>query len=299
MTAVSMNAIATALGKVGSWTLAGTVLNGYTRTHAASGYRRINPFEVEDGQAPPTFTAPHSVTEWENYQHSDVNTGSALAITAEGYGEIELSWTRPNGYTRDLANVTQRVYWRDMGTSEDLNINPFSTPTGSADAGDGTTHTITGLTAGHFYALGVKVEWDDSVATHENSDAGAYDVDAGETALIGGGRGIASGEVFGTTPNFSTLIQTTDESTCFSGDPVNLRLTVNLEGPSTALLEVEVNGGGFGTDIAAVSAGTTTINRSKNSPHNYNFRIRYNDIGGGSPGPWSVERNIGASCILL
>lgn len=295
-----MNAVASALGKVGSWTLAGTVLDGYTRTHAVSGYRRINPFQVEAGNAPPTFTAPHSVTEWENYQHPDINTGSGLAITAEGYGEIELSWTRPNGYTRDLANVTQRVYWRDMGTSEDLDINPFSTPTGSADAGDGTTHTITGLTAGHFYAVGVKAEWDDSVATHENSDAGAYAIDAGETPLIGGGRGIASGEVFGATINFSNLVQSSpDPSTCFTGEPVTLRLTLNMGGPSTALLQVEVNGGGFTTDVAAVSAGTSTIDRTKNSPHNYNFRARYNDIGGGTPGPWSVERDIDASCTQI
>ncbi len=297
----TMRTVQTALKRTtGARNLAAMATGRFTRTLAIDGYARVNPFEVNAGRAPSEEATPHNLRDWESYQHPDMNTGSQLTITSQGYGEISLSWTLPTGYSVDTANLVQRVYWRDMGTSEDLNINPFVTPTGSASAGDGTTHDITGLVTGHFYAVGVKVEWDDSDAIFENADSVAYSIAAGQNPLIGGGRGIGSTEVFGTTPNFSNLIQSSpDPSTCTSGDPVTLRLTINLEGPSTALLEVEVNSGGFATDVAAVSAGTTTIDRTKNSPHNYNFRIRYNDIGGGSPGPWSVERNIDASCELL
>ena len=301
MTVISTN-IRDQLGKTGSFDLAGSVLNGYTRTHAGSGYRRINPFQVENGNAPPTFTAPHVTTEWEAYVHTTVNSGTGLLISADGYGEIDLAWSLPSGYSRDTANLTQRVYWKDAGTVLDesaLAVNPFDTPTGSASAGDGTTHTITGLTTGHFYAVGVKVEWNDSVTTHENVDSLGYAIDGGETPLTGGGRGLISSEVFGTVPNFSALIQTTDSGTCQVGDDVNLRLTVNMEGVSTGRLEQSKNSAGYTLVDGSVTAGTTTINLLRSSPDNWKYRIRYNDIGGGSPGPWSVERNLTAQCDLV
>lgn len=295
----TMRTVQTALKRTtGAKNLAAMATDRFTRTLSVDGYARVNPFEVNAGRAPSEEATPHNLRDWEAYTHSSLNTGSQLAITAEGYGEVSLSWTLPTGYSVDTGSLVQRVYWKDMGTSEDLNINPFDTPTGTASAGDGTTHDITGLTTGHFYAIGVKVEWDDSDAILENSDGSAYNTAAGETPLIGGGRGIASEEIFGTTPNFSNLVQTSSDQ-CFIPAEVNLELTVNLEGPSTALLEVKINAGSFATDIAAVSAGTTTIVRSKASGNNYTWRIRYNDIGGGSPGPFSVERTVTASCVLV
>lgn len=300
MTTVSLNTIGSVLGKVGQVDLQDTVLNGYTRTHAVSGYRRINPFEVENGRAPPTFTAPHSLNEWENYQHTDINQGDDLLIAAGGYGGLDLTWTRPNGYTRDLANVTQKVYWKDMGLSQDLSVNPFSSPTGSADPGDGSSYSITGLVTDHWYAIGVKAEWDDSVATYENADSTAYDRDPAATPLIGGGRGISTDDpVFGTTPPFPNLTQNTDPDLCTVGDDVELKLEVGMEGPSTGRLEEEKNGGGFTLVDASVTAGTTNILLNRSSPDNWNFRIRYNDVGGGSPGPWSAEKNIDATCNLV
>ena len=299
---IGLNYIGTQLAKSGDVVLEDTVLNAYTRTHAGSGYRRINPFQVENVNAPPTFTAPHSLTEWAGYVHATVNSGTGLLVSAEGYGEIDLAWSLPSGYDRDTANLLSRVYWKDAGTTLDesaLAVNPFDSPTGSASAGDGTSHTITGLTTGHFYAVGVKVEWDDSVATHENVDSLAYAIDGGETPLTGGGRGLISSEVFGTVPNFSALIQTTDSGTCQVGDDVNLRLTVNMEGVSTGRLEQSKNSAGYTLVDGSVTAGTTTINLLRSSPDNWKYRIRYNDIGGGSPGPWSVERNLTAQCDLV
>jgi len=294
---VSLNAVGSALGKVGAVTLAGATENGYTRTHAASGYKRINPFQVENGAAPSDFVAPHTLGHWAGYSHSSLNTGAGLTVT-RGYRKASLSWSLPSGYSRDPSNLKQRVYWKDMGTTEDLSVNPFSSPTGSADAGDGTSYEITGLTAGHYYAIGVKVEWDDSVTVHTNADSLGYDSAAGQTPLLGAGRGVSSGKIFSDAPTIVSVQQLTDPSSCLAGCTgcVEIRLNVTMEGSSQGTLQEKVGAGAFVTIDSAIVAGTSQINLTRDAGIQYQYRMKYNDV---SPEVWSNTGNITTECTLI
>jgi len=295
---VSLNAVGAALSKSGPVTIAGATENGYTRTHASSGYARINPFQVEGGTAPSEFIAPHTLGDWANYAHASLNTGSALAATAS-YGEVGLTWTLPAGYSRDTANLTQRLYWKDMGTTEDLNVNPFSTSTGSVDVGDVTSYTLTGLTAGHYYAIGLKVEWDDSLVVRDNVDSDAYQIAAGQTALIGGGRGLSSGKAMATAPTIDSVVQLTDPATCLSGctSCVDVKLNVTMEGSSTGRLEEKKGTGAWTLVDSAVTAGSTAITlTARDSNVTYQYRLRYNDV---SPDTWSDTGSVDTVCTLI
>lgn len=296
--ATNLNTIGSKLFKSGAVNLADTIENGYTRTHAATGYRRINPFEVNAGRAPSEQVAPHTLGDWSNsYQHSTLNTGSDLEVDG-GYRAVTALWVKPTGYISS-AGLDQRVYWKDMGTSEDLSVNPFSSPTGSASAGDGTSYEITGLTAGNYYAVGVKCEWDDSVVTHENPDSSAYDTKAGETPLLGAGRGVSTGEIWDDSPTIDSVVQLTDPGTCLVGcqDCVDIKLNITMNGTSAGTLQEQVGGGGWNTIDSNVPAGTSSITLvDKDDATALDYRMKYNDV---SPETWSNTGSITTECTLL
>lgn len=296
---VSLNAVGSALGKSGAVTLSDTVENGYTRTHAGSGYRRINPFQAESGNAPSELTAPHTLGDWVAYSHSSVNSGSALAVT-RGYMEISVSWSKPAGYSRAPSILTQKVYWKDMGTSEDLSVNPFNLPTGTADVGDVTSYDITSaLTAGHYYAVGVKVEFDDSVDSHTNADSLGYDSAMGETGLLGGGRGVSSGKVYDDAPTIDSVVQDTDPGSCLVGctNCVDITINVTMEGSSQGTLQEQVDGGGWTTIDSGVPAGSASLSRTNlDAGVSYDYRLKYNDVAGSK---WSNVGSITTECTLV
>jgi len=295
---VSLNGVGAALGKSGAVVLAGCVENGYTRTHGASGYNRINPFQVENGNAPSEFVAPHTLGDWAGYSHATLNEGSGLDATS-GYAKIVVTWTRPAGYTRDPNNLVQRVYWKDMGTSEDLSVNPFSSPTGTADGGDGTSYDATsGLTADHYYAVGVKVEWNDSSTTRESADSTAYDYAGGSTPLLGAGRGVSSGLIWSNAPAIDSVVQLTDPGTCYVGCTgcVDVKVNCTMYGTSYGTFQEKVGAGSWTTIDANLTPGTSSITRtSLDAGVQYQYRIRYNDV---SPDTWSNTGSITTDCIL-
>ncbi len=301
MANVTLNTVGTALSKVGTVTIAGITENGFTRTHStATGYARVNPFEIENGTGPTDFAVPHSLNAWENYSHADLNTGSALSATT-GYEEINTSWTLPAGYARDTGSLDQKVYWKSMGPTEDLAVNPFATDASVASASDAGSYTIaSGLTIGHIFAIGVKVEWNDTIITRTNGDGVAYNVATGTTPLLGAGRGVSSEVgVFDDAPTVDNITQAPGPTDCFIGCTGCLTLTIDvtMEGPSQGTLQEDVDGGGFNTVDAGVPAQSNQLTRiNLNAGVTYGYRLSYNDV---APTVWSTGDSLLTDCQLV
>lgn len=303
MAQVSLIATGAQLGKTsGQIRLSALRMNGYTRTFAVSGYLRVNPFEVEDGQAddPSRGDAKHFLGNWLNYLQQSLNTGSQLQVTSS-YGEVALSWTKPPGYDRAPGILEQQMYLKGTGESEinetAVSTNPFVDFFSKVPAGDGSSGVLPAASfGGEVVAVGVKVEFDDSVTIHTNSGATAYSIAPGQEPLTGGGRGIAV-LVFDVTPEITSIRQVPERENCFINDDVDIRVTVDMEGPSEGTIQESVNGGAFSTIFSNVAPGTTgEINfPDRSSNNNYSYRIRYNDV---SPIQWSATANFSANCDL-
>lgn len=248
-------------------------LNGFTRTLSGSGLARVNPFflnvDVEG-------TNPYGLDEWVGYLQNAFPTRGGSLLVTPGYGEFEATWVRPDGYTRALDIVDQRLYFNSMGTSEDLNVNPF---TGSfAGAGDGTSYVHGSVTPGNYYAVGVKQLWDDSDEIFICPDASAYEPHPDATPLIGAGAGVSSGKIYGLAPTMDSWSQSPDRSSCLVGSDVTLSLNWTMEGPSTGTLEENVNGTGWTLLDSSIPAGSTGASLTRASNNDYEYRLRYNDV---------------------
>ena len=295
---VTLNTVGTALGKVGSVTLAGAVENGYARTHAASGYLRVNPFEVGDGQAPSEFVAPHTLGDWASYTQAAMNTGSDLEVTV-GYAELEVTWVLPTGYSLATAILTQKLMIRSMGGSEVLSTDPFDTPFSTTDVADVVTFTVA-ATVGEFFAIGVKSYFDDSVTVHEVSSSNAYVYKTGETPLTGAGAGVSSeAAVYDTSPTISSVVQDTDPGACLAGCTgcVDITVNVTMEGTSAATVQEKVASGSWVTIDTGLPAGSSSFARtSLDAGVLYEYRLKYNAV---SPETWSTTGSITTECTLV
>lgn len=276
--------------------------NGYSRTFAGSGYLRVNPFEVEAGRAqdPAEAGIEHRLGDWNGYVHAALATGSQLLISSS-YGELDVSWTKPAGYDRAPSILDQIMYMKGTGETEinvtSTSVNPFDTPYSQISAGDGASGVIPASAfGGEIVAVGVKCEFDDSVTVRTNADSQGYDIAAGQDPLIGGGRGVAV-KVYAITPTCGPVRQLQDPNVCLVGSNVDIRVRIIMEGPSTGRLEESVDGGAFALVDAAVTAGTDgEYPLSRASGHNYQYRLRYNDV---SPDSWSTSSTFSASCNAI
>ena len=263
--------------------------DGYTRVHSSGGYGKLNHFAVQNGYAPAPATTPESLHAFESYSNA-INTGSLLILSSGGYESATITWTLPAGYSLNPDSTTQRVYWKSMGTSEDLSVNPFDASApgfSSADAGAATTYTITGLDATNFYAIGVKVEWDDSILPIiENTDGNAYAADTAPSQpsnpLTGGGAGISSNEIFPSDPSPITATQTSTTACTIGVDNVTIKIDHAMQGTSTGLLQYQLNGGTWTTLVASKPAGSSSTNHTVigGGTDLYKYRMSYNDVSG-------------------
>lgn len=293
--AVDVAATAAQLGHTGLIVVQDMFLNGFSRTFAGSGYRRINPFQVQAGTAPSSFVAPHSLGDWEGYDHDSVPAGSGLAIVM-GYAGFTLSWTNPAGYSLAPSILDCMIYVRSMGASEDLSVDPFTSPDKTQSGGDDATEFVTAASfVGEFVAIGVKARFDDSVAVHEG--AVGFAPAGGQTPLIGAGIGISSGQaIWAPAPTIDSVDQVTDPGTCSIPDVVELSIDVSMQGPSTGTLQESVDMGAFVTVDSGVPAGSTSLTRNVPSGSNYRYRLRYNSV---SPDTWSNILGRDAECTLV
>jgi hypothetical protein len=279
------------MGKVGSVSLQDLETNPFTRTHAADGYAKVNPW----GGGPTEFAAPHSLNAWENYNHTaDPDSGDDLEVTV-GYREVTIDWVKHSLYENGACR--QLVYHKTMGSTEDLSTNPFSSPSGTSDVDDVATYTITGLTAGNFYAIGLKAEFDDTNGNVElPADDNACNVKTGQTPLNGGGEGLSTGvAVYASEPSPVTATQTSTTDCFFGVDNVTIRVTIGMKGPSLGHLQYQKNGGSWTDLVTSLSAGTTTYDHVVlGDDSTYKYRCHYHDI---SPDSWAtMTGTVTASC---
>lgn len=266
--------------------------DGFTRTLAGDGLARVNPFytgvDVEGG-------APYSLDEWSGYLQNAFPTQGSALLVEPGYGEFTATWVRPAGYTRALSIVSQRLYFNNMGSSEDLNVNPFD---GSfVDVGDVTSYVRTTATPGNYYAVGVKQIWDDSDEIFVCPDSGAYAPHGSATPLIGAGVGVSTGEIWALAPEIHSISQSPDRSDCFAGEDVTISISWTMQGTSEGTLQESLNNGASWTTIdSSVAAGSSGYNLTRQSGHSYKYRIRYNDV---SPIVWDETINFSAVCDLI
>jgi len=296
---VTLNTVGAALSKTGSVTLADCVESPYARTHAASGYLRVNPFQVANGNAPSEFVAPHVLGDWASYTQTALNVGTNLEVTV-GYGKLTVSWVVPSGYVAAAyAVLTQKLVIRSMGASENTSLDTFTTPFSTTDVGDVATYTVS-ATVSEWFAIGVKCYFDDSVTVHELSSSGAYTYKAGQTPMLGASAGISSGAaVYSTAPVIDSIIQSTDPGTCLVGCTGCVDFTINLDmqGPSLGTIQEKIGAGSWATLDTGVPAGTASISRTnKDASVLYSYRIRYNDV---SPDDWSNTGSITTECTLV
>lgn len=151
----------------------------YDRIYTASAQApfQVNPFAVEDGNAPdpavwPPSPISYSLAAWDGYifSHWDSSRAKSTSFncTAVGTTTANFSWTRATGYTRNTGELFQKLYVQECDTD------PFnacgncgdaqassSSPTFSYLPGDATTDQATGLTEGYCYVATVTTLWDE------------------------------------------------------------------------------------------------------------------------------------------
>jgi len=297
MAQTKMSVVRDALGDTGQIKMSELHRSGYARTHPP--VDKINPFEVEAGDAPDGAsegTTNHGLSEFEAYGHTVVPSGTNLDAIVQGAenGSLTANWTRPAGYTRDLALVFQKIYWKSVGVSWDpfTEGDPF-TGGSSADIGDVTSHQITGLTDGHLYTVGVKASWFDSRVNHEGDDGYAADSVLNsnvqsDTFVSPSGTAIIVGPVtvFNAVPvldNASAI----NEPTCHIGSndaTVQVNFNVDNGGPVNIWVdEREDSGGGFGAwSVVDSNISSTTTSRQytgRNDGSIYEYRASYGSGG--------------------
>lgn len=309
MGAVSLITTGEALGRTsGQEVKLGSLRDdGYTRTFAGSGYLCVNPYEEAAGRAddPNRGDSLHYLGNWENYEHARLPAASDLEHT-QGYGEVDLDWSGASGHDSAPEIVGYKIYTKDTGYSGDspgeteTSTDPTDTPDQTQEEGFIVTAVESatvdlGSYGDNWVAIVIVTLFDDSVTKHEDN-VGASPK-AGETPLTGAFEGILL-RTFAETPPECSAIQTTDEATCTVGDNVNIRVSVQMEGPSTGRLEQQVNGGSWTLVDSSVTAGAANVNLSRASNgDNYKFRIRYNSV---SPDNWrTMTGTITPTCILV
>lgn len=301
MASVSMYEVAVNQLKHGSGVaivLADMAINRFTRVLGAgtavtrTGYARVNPFEESKGNAPSEEVAPHSLNDWENYDHDRIESGDDLDVSLIP-GKFVVTWTKHAGYNNSLCQ--QRLYYNSMGASQDLSVNPFA---GSYhNAGDASTYDITGLTAGNWYALGLKVVFNDSDADILPPDSTACNADVGATELIGAGEGISSGAGFSpATPTGMSAIQSgsTPPEDCFGGDSVTMVVSWDIL-RAAGTMEKSLAGGPWGA-AGTYGIGSTGTNRSETSNTTVRYRMKYT---ASDPETWNTSASTDVSCTRI
>lgn len=281
----------------GTTRLRDLVLDGYTRTLASDGLARVNPFEVEDGRAPDPDDPgpPYLLTPWENYSHEAFNRGDDLRVTV-GRNKLTVEWSLPAGYNRDPDNLTQYVYYKSMGTTQDLNTDPFVSPDGSPNVGDVTSYELTAV-EGEWYAIGVIQEWDDSDELLSPATSFAYIAHEDATELDTSASGISTDSaVFEDVPDEPGIQQLTDSEDCSFGctDCVDMRISWTHDGgPGSMTVEYSLDEGSSWTPITETATSSGFSDIVVDGDDEVWARAKYNDV---SPESWSATNERVVQC---
>lgn len=277
---------------------------GYTRVYSSSNWWRVNPMEVYNGTAddPERADNKHYLGNWYGYVHNDIVVGTGVTVTG-GYGEATVGFTTPAAYAEKPELLAVKCYVKGTGysgdspgeteTSVEPRTSPWTTDIEGYTASEPTEITIN-APSGEWVGFTITGLFDDSNAVHESTSE--YSADAGETyPLTGGDLGVLA-KIWDSTPSFSSANQTTDPTSCFSGEDVTISLNWNMEGPSTGTLQRKKSGGSWTTIDSNVTAGSSGGTDTVQSGFTYYWRLRYNDV---SPNQWSSTVSESAECTQL
>lgn len=254
--------------------------DGYTRTYAASGYYRVNPFEVANGDAPAPASGANALSDWDGYAQATINPGSNFDCTASpGPNSVGFDWTQGAGYGNDLASVRQRFFYQTCtGPIDCASADPFSGSPMEQDAGDGASDTLTGLSDNTYYVVGLQVEWD-------RKGDGSYEIPASNgsnpTARVFSPTGLCNGAA-----NqgiwFQTDTTTTTTTACSSCCPITLcydlfGCTAACSSSNCTTYYTEFDTPQIGDDLYTNSGCTTTV-----SPGGYSDGANCYTVSGGT-----------------
>jgi hypothetical protein len=162
----------------GEQTLTGaTGYYGYDRiADSTDEYEQINPFAVEDGYAPdpanwPPSPISYSLAAWDLYVTNHFSAPRAKSTSFDCTNITDttatFTWTRAAGYTRNTAELDQRVYVDTcdsdpFGACDGCGLAEASSSSACCDfnAADAETGTATTLTEGTCYVATVTTLWD-------------------------------------------------------------------------------------------------------------------------------------------
>lgn len=303
MPQVSLVDTAAQLGKTAGQILLSKLReNGYSRTFAGSGYLRVNPFEVEGGNAddPARVDAKHYLGNWVGYDHDRMPQGSGL-IVSSGYGSIDVSFDALPGYSRAPGALRYLLYVQPTAevscTLDARGVDPRLGGAASPfyNLGDATSHSgiSVSMYEGQFIAVGVCVEFDDSVTLREGE---LFTPDASMACQLSVLHPGVALMVYDPIPVINSVSQNPASGACYEGDDVDVRVNVTMEGPSLGTLEENVDGLGWSTLSSSIGAGTTgNLTFVRAEGHSYQYRLRYNDV---SPDTWDTSPTLNAECTL-
>ena len=275
MPSVSLNDLmATKLGvSVGTHTMEDLVINAYTRTPSTTVPARLNPFSVFDHSI--TFTAPHSLNEFENYNQAVIEIGSTVAIVM-GPAGWSVSWGAAAGF--ESAVCKYRVYWKNVGSSEDLASLPL---TGASpafiDAGASLSIGNQSVSVGDWIAVVIVAEFNDGRTVRVGSTG--FPGAIGQNELTGADEGVHSLNAMPSpTPNVPTAVQINPAvGACDGETTATLRVTVGGFAGAAQTLQVSKNGGTYSTLVTTIVA-SSSYNHSGlllDNGDTYTFKAKY------------------------
>lgn len=301
MPPVSLLATAAELGKTSGQVLLSKLReNGYSRTHAGTGYRRVNPFEIEAGRGddPSRADTRHYLANWLDYDQDRMPQGTGLIVTG-GYGTIDVSYAETPGYSRAPGTLRHLLYVQPTGETscsfDARGTDPTLGDTASPFLNLGDVFSMDGIGVGmyegEYIAVGVVIEFDDSVDIIESP---LFEPDAGMACPLSVGHPGVAIQVFSSFATINNVSQSPDSSVCFIDDDVDVLVNISMEGPSLGTLQESVDGGAWTTIASSIGAGTVgNLTYVRPEGHSYQYRLRYNDV---SPDTWDTSPILNAEC---
>ena len=288
-------------------TLTGGGSTIFGRTHASTGYRRINIYEkFTIPTHTPDATTPHGLLEFTGYIHTQTPTGNVDSVST-GINEISFDWTNPTHFNASSGSGNN-IYWDTTAYTSEANAISNGVPTTLLTNSTAATFTKnTGLTADRWFVFDIQSTWDDSqvvAVDGARSGAGGYTLSGGIDVSIGGtGGGFVIGPVCSSTPSINSggALSGHDSDACSQGSDQTHRINVTMcVGAGAGKIWYKENGGGtFTTDW--ISGGNVSADYNGNldftlaSNKNWYFRLYYDSEGSTNydeQGPVFVQCNL-------
>lgn len=271
-------------------TLTGGGSTIFGRTHASTGYRRVNIYEKF---AVPSHTAdaiaPHGLAEFTDYIHTQTPAGNVDSVS--GGPALSFDWTNPTNFNA-ASGSGNNIYWDTTAYTSEANAISNGVPTTLLTNSTAATFTKTsGLTVDRWFVFDIQSTWDDSqvvAVDGARAGAGGYTLSGGIAVSTGGtGGGFVIGPVCDNVPTINSggALPGHNSATCTIGSNQTHRINVTMcVGAGAGKIWYKENGGGTftadwtsGGNVSADFSGNLDFNIASNK--NWYFRLYYDSEG--------------------